>query len=560
MKIAIYQINPTIGYINKNAKKILYFSKYASKKNIDLILTSELAICGYPPQDLLFSKYFIKEIIHYLYYIAKYIDIPIILGAPIKTNTQHDNKLWNAAVYCFKNQVRILAYKKLLPNYNVFDENRYFQNNINQIINIITIKNIKFGITICEDAWNENNHINKLKYYEQPIKELTKYNIKTILHLSASPFCNNKITLRQQIFKNIAKLYNISIIIAGQTGANDYLTFDGSSMAINKYGNIIKKSTIFNETIITININTTKQYKNIKYKTFIYINKNIFYIIKKAIICGISNYFIKCKLQGAIIGLSGGLDSSIVASLATQAIGSKNIFGITMPSKFSSYHSLYDANKLAQNLNIKTINIPIETHVNSIRNKIHQIKLYSNNYNKDIYDQNLQARIRANILMSIANLKNYVILNTSNKSELSTGYTTIYGDSCGALSPIGDMYKSDLLNFAKIINYHTNIIPHNILHKKPSAELKLHQTDQSTLPNYNILDKILKQYINHNMSSHTIAKIFNINIKLIENIIKKIIISEHKRKQAPICLMLSENVFEKSRKLPIAKFTKIYKY
>jgi len=518
------------------------------------MLSSELVICGYPPKDLLFQNDLIEQIENSLLIIARKSPIPIILGAPVKTGNDKGNPFWNAAVCCFFSKVDVIARKTLLPNYDVFDEQRYFESSQeNNGSNVIKLGNFVFGITICEDAWNYNkfNPFNR-GYKQEPVAKIMANGAQIMLNLSASPFLSKKPQFRQRIFKYIAKKNKIPVIVAGQTGANDHLLFDGSSMGINTKGKVVEQLKMFSEDLAMVVIDNTGELKSIKKQKSLRFAKE-FETIESALVCGIRDYVSKCGINGVILGLSGGLDSSVVAALAVKAIGAQRVLGVRLPSSFSSTHSLIDAQKLVDNLNIQTLTIPIEAHVNSFREMLNSIDLKVDEKKRDLCDQNLQARVRANILMSISNLNGYILLGTSNKSELSVGYTTIYGDMCGGLSPLGDLYKTDVYSLAKEINKSRKIIPQNVFKKQPSAELKKEQFDQDCLPPYTLLDAILKLYVDLGISVKKISKKLKIDIAYVEKITRMVHLSEHKRRQAPICLMVSKNVFEISRRWPVAK-------
>jgi NAD+ synthase (glutamine-hydrolysing) len=545
MKITLAQLNPTIGDINGNLKKIKDTLKKAKNDSSDLVIFPELFLVGYPPRDLLEKKWFInktKEAINELIKISKkYSNLGIIIGAPIKNNEKNNKRiLYNSALLIKDGKVIGSQSKSLLPTYDVFDEARYF--NVSEKIDVIPFKDEILGISICEDAWNSEKLWPKKYYPIDPIEILVKKGASIIINISASPFNIGKEEIRYNIFQNHAKKHNIPFIFVNQIGGNDELIFDGNSVCIDKKGDPFLVLPSFKEHIQTIDLKS--DLKKILFKP----NK-IVESVFDALILGLRDYVKKCGFSKVVIGLSGGIDSALVTALATDALGKENVYAVTMPGPYSSEGSVNDSIKLAKNLGIKIDEISIssiyDSYIHSIKNKL--------NYGKDIDVslENIQARIRGNILMAISNKFGHLVLSTGNKSELAVGYCTLYGDMSGGLAVISDVPKTLVYRLAKYINQKREIIPTEIINKLPSAELKPDQKDQDTLPPYEILDSILNYYLDEGYSSDEI-----LNLDYDENIVKWIINAinrnEYKRRQAAPGLKVTPKAFGIGRRMPIA--------
>jgi len=545
MKIAIAQMNPIVGDVKYNAQKALQTSSKYASLGAQLIIFPELFLSGYPPKDLILRQDFLELVNAWAQKLAQQSPIPLIIGAPYG---QGDLGLpYNTALWCYQNQVKILARKILLPNYTVFDEKRYFSTPKKQACEAFEFNNKKFLISICEDSWNIKPGLTPINYPCDPVSLgfLENKSVDYFINISASPYTTNKPALREQIFTYIAQKFNITSLIASQVGANDQLLFDGNSMIISPEGEILARAKACEEDILLYDSTNISPIKSPKL--------NSLELTYKALIMGIKDYITKCQSQGLVLGLSGGIDSAVCAVLAVEALGPEKVKVFYLPSQFSSNNSLRDAQEIADNLKLKLEIIPIEKAVHEVRQSLNNILNNASESNRDLCDQNIQARMRGLILMGISNAQDYYLLNTSNKSELAVGYGTLYGDMCGAFSPLGDMYKTDVWRLAREINKKQELIPERVIKKAPTAELRPNQQDSDSLPDYLILDKILYNYINLNLNPQKIQAKTKLNISLINNIIKLVNRSEYKRRQAPLTFMISNRVFGDARRLPIAK-------
>ena len=540
MKIALCQFNPIIGAISLNAERLIDFALLAHEQGADLIVAPELAICGYPPKDLLFHREFWKQSAEALDFIAQKTPIPFILGAPISREDRIGQPFWNTAVLCEKGVWRVVSTKELLPNYDVFDERRYFEPP-NEPNKCIELNGQRIGILICEEVWNDPFFFQHRRYQSDPLQERVDDGATLLLNINASPFSLGKPEIREQLLQHEAKQHQIPVISCCQVGAIDQVIFDGGSLAIDRQGITKGRLAPFKEGLLFATINEAGKLQS---EIFTPLETERLEWMRQALVCGISDYFRKCKATGAIIGLSGGIDSAVMAVLAVQALGADNVLGVRMPSAFSSEHSLEDAEKLAINLGIQLKTIPIEEQVALFRSALGEIS--------DITDQNLQSRVRGLILMGLSNETGKLVLATGNKSELSTGYCTLYGDMCGALAPLGDVYKTDIWPLSRHLNKNGEIIPSRSIEKVPSAELKPDQSDQDSLPPYDQLDAILTAYMEDPISVDKIRKKTGLSTVLINNVIKMVHKAEYKRAQSPQILMLCDRVFGQGRRFPIA--------
>lgn len=552
MKVAIAQLNPTVGNIDGNLNKAFEVIKHSKGKS-DIVVFSELYICGYPPKDLLVKPWFIKKCengINKIIAFSKNNNIPgIIIGAPVKSKNIYGKGLYNSALLIEKGKIIFQYNKVLLPNYDVFDEERYFDEG--KVIEVIKYKGENLGLTICEDVWNNSNvSTGKKNYKQDPLNILSAKGATTIINISASPYSINKETMRRKTINDFILKYNFNFIYVNQVGGNDELIFDGLSRVINLKKNMISIFPSFSEKIEIVDL---KDNKIIKYKSIDKITS-----IYKALIMGVRDYFIKCGFKKAVIGLSGGIDSAVTCVIAKEALGAENIFGISMPSIYSSVGSIKDSEKLAENLNIKFDIIPIN---NIFQEYLRSLKPNFKDLPENTAEENIQARIRGNILMAISNKFGYIVLSTGNKSELAVGYCTLYGDMSGGLSVISDIPKTLVYEIAKYINNKNliipngiipnGIIPNEIIIKPPSAELKPNQFDQDTLPPYEILDKILYYYIEENCSVDEITNL-GYDKEIVKWVVKKVIHNEYKRYQAAPGLKITEKAFGFGRRIPIA--------
>ncbi len=563
MKLLLAQLNPVIGDLDGNAEKIFKVCESTKNKDFDLVITPELSLIGYPPKDLLFNPLLFKEEENILNKLSKRLNnlsqrISVLIGIAEPTPDINIPKLYNSVVLVEQGSWKVVARKQLLPTYDVFDEKRYFRTaDKSSILHLKFQKKVwKVGITICEDIWVEESIQNEKISGKDPIKSLEKENLDLLINLSASPFIQSKSVLRQQIAAKAAIRVSCPVIYVNQIGGNDELIFDGSSFILNKEGKLRHELPAFKESVSIFDITSLSQKQK---QSSTYPTQEVLF---RALVLGVKDYAKKCKFNSAIIGLSGGIDSALVATIAVAALGISKVHAILMPSPWSSLGSVQDATTLANRLGIAHQKIPISDIMNSfndvLSNSIWGIPT-------GITAENLQSRIRGTILMALANQKKHLLLSTGNKSELAVGYCTLYGDMNGGLSVIGDLYKTSVFELCDWIDSESSlncrndfflpqkgeIISSEIRNKPPSAELRPEQLDSDSLPDYSILDPILKGLIEHHLPNEVlIEKGFDREIvNKVANLLKN---SEFKRYQAPPLLKISNQAFGSGWKKPIA--------
>ena len=538
MKIGIAQINFTIGDIEENTQKIISNIHRAKEIGLDLVCFSELSVCGYIPHDLLEFESFIDKCEDALDNIRKASeDIGVLVGGPQRSFLPKGKKLYNAA-FLFENQKLIdRVDKTLLPTYDIFDEYRYFEPNTT--FKVLDFKGERLAITICEDLWNLGDE--KL-YPITPMDKLMKQNPTLMINLSASPYNYTKSEIRRERMMHNAQHYNLPLVYANQVGANTEVIFDGKSLVINEKGDIIYQLPPFEEGFQVFDSSIKKPMNAVP-------ACDTLPDIYDALVMGVKDYFQKSKLTKATIGVSGGIDSALVLAIAAAAIGSENVTGILMPSPYSSEGSVSDSIQLANNLGTPYHIVPISDIYHQFKNTLAPV---FEGKNEDVTEENIQARTRGVILMAYSNKFGGIVLNTSNKSESAVGYTTLYGDMCGGLSVIGDLYKEQVYALSRYINtkFGREIIPESIITKAPSAELRPDQKDSDSLPPYPMLDQILYHYIEEQKSAQQIiAAGFDESVVL--RIIKLVNQNEHKRFQAAPVLRISHKAFGFGRRIPI---------
>jgi NAD+ synthase (glutamine-hydrolysing) len=546
MKITLAQLNYHIGNFARNKELICNAILKAKQEKSDLIIFSELSVPGYPPLDLLDRFDFIEKCNETVKEIAgKCTGIAAIVGSPVINNNKEGKKLFNSALLLSEGQIVFSAQKSLLPTYDIFDEYRYFEPG--KKFSVFTFKGLKLAITICEDLWDEqpfdNEFEKKSLYTISPMEELAKQKPDLVINISASPFSYSRTGIKADIFRNKARKYHLPVISVNQTGANTELIFDGASRIVNNKGDIWRQLPYFEEAVETFDfadiISGVKPSGDI--------DADPIELIHKALVTGIHDYFAKKKFSTCIVGLSGGIDSALCLCLAVEALGHENARALLMPSRYSSEHSVKDAIALAKNLNVKYDIINIEKPFRAFEEDL--APLFSGK-EKDITEENIQARIRAVLLMALSNKFGCILLNTSNKSEAAVGYGTLYGDMAGGLSVIGDLYKTDIYRLADYINRNAEIIPQNTIIKKPSAELRPGQFDTDSLPDYKVLDSILFQYIELQKPADHISG-EGIDSAIVQKVISLINYNEYKRFQAPPVLRVSSKSFGDGRKMPL---------
>lgn len=546
MKFTVAQLNYHIGNFAGNKDLICKAVRKAKAAGSDLIIFSELCIPGYPPLDLLDRFDFIEKCDQTVQEIAKECTgIAAIVGSPTLNRKPEGKKLFNSALVLSEGKVIFSANKALLPTYDIFDEYRYFEPE--KQFSVFSFRGLRLAITICEDLWDEqpfDNEFEKTRLYTvSPMEELAKQNPDIIINIAASPFSYTKIEAKENIFLSKAAKYRIPVISVNQTGANTELIFDGASILVNEKGEKYNQLPFFEEAV------ETYSFENIKLNSIAYKDPapDSVSLIHKALVTGLRDYFAKSGLTKSIIGLSGGIDSALCLCLAVNALGNQNVRALLMPSRYSSNHSVVDAEVLANTLKVRYDIVNIEKPFNAFEE---DLKPVFKGMNTDVTEENIQARIRAILLMAVSNKYGCIVLNTSNKSEAAVGYGTLYGDMAGGLSVIGDVYKTDVYRLARFINMEKEIIPENIITKLPSAELRPDQFDTDSLPDYNILDSILYQYIELQKPASRIIK-EGADKDTVLNVIRMIDFNEYKRYQAPPVLRISSKAFGAGRRMPL---------
>jgi NAD+ synthase (glutamine-hydrolysing) len=546
MKIALAQLNYHIANFAENTSKIIEHIEKAKAGGADLIVFSELSVTGYYPHDLLERKEFIGQVYQAIDQIAEHCTgIGAIVGGPSINPEPKGKKLFNSAFFLYDGKVQHVVNKSLLPTYDVFDEYRHFEPN--REFSVFDFAGKKLAITICEDLWDEQetqNEFGREKLYQlSPLSELSALNPDLVINISASPFSYNQENWRKNILIKNATKYKLPIVYVNQVGAQTELVFDGGSSYLDEKGQILEELNYFSEDFRIIDTDDPQPNHQ---PPADYIQK-----IYQALILGIRDYFRKMGFKKATLGLSGGIDSALVAVLAVEALGNENVRVLLMPSRYSSDHSVSDALQLAKNLGIQHDIIPIQPMVDSFGESLSGVFA---NLKNDITEENIQARTRGILLMAISNKFGNILLNTTNKSECAVGYGTLYGDMNGGLSVLGDVYKTDIFNMARRINREQEIIPWNTILKPPSAELRPDQKDTDSLPEYDILDQILFDYIERNLSpEEIIAKGFERETVL--RTVRMVNTNEYKRFQAPPILRISSKAFGFGRRMPlVAKY------
>jgi NAD+ synthase (glutamine-hydrolysing) len=541
MKIALAQLNYHIGNFEGNLLKIKQALQQGIEQGVDLVVFSELAVCGYSPKDLLESDLFIKKCLNSVHELASACtQIAAIIGAPAVNENPKGKKLFNAAYFLAEGKIKQVVHKSLLPNYDVFDEYRYFEPD--HVYNAIEYKNCRIALTICEDIWTMED---RPLYKSCPMDTLIKSKPDVMINIAASPFAYNHAEERREMLCRNAKYYGIPLFYINHVGAQTDIIFDGGSLALKADGSIFDECKFFEEDFKIFDLKSVKNtipVEHVNYPLGTKIER-----IHDAIILGIRDYFRKSGLKKAVLGLSGGIDSAVVLVLAAKALGKDNVKAVLMPSRFSSQHSVEDAKKISENLGVSYDLISIEEIFNAFENSLNPL---FKGLVPDITEENIQARSRGALLMALSNKFGYILLNTSNKSELAVGYGTLYGDMCGGLSILGDVYKTEVYELAQYLNKDKEIVPACTILKPPSAELRTDQRDSDSLPDYGVLDKILFQYIELKKDEKEIV-VPGADEKLVKKILKLVNSNEYKRHQAPPVLRVSQKAFGAGRRIPV---------
>lgn len=541
MKIALAQINQTIGDFQKNTEKICASIERARRQDADLVIFPELAVTGYPPKDFLDIPAFIEANLMALTEIASRVaGISAIVGFVDRNKRRHGKLVHNAAAFIQDQKIVSVHHKSLLPTYDVFDECRHFEPA--HQISPVKFMGCTLGISICEDIWNDEEFWMRPLYEIDPIENLISQGADVMINISSSPFAvgkQDKIRLRMLVHD--AMKYKVPFVYVNQVGGNDDLVFDGNSVVIDAQGRLIAQAASFQEDLVVVDIkNPSVQIQPHAYSDI--------ETVHMALTAGLQDYVIKCGFKKIIIGLSGGIDSAVTAALAAESLGRGSVIGVLMPSRFSSQGSIDDAVKLSQNLGITHKVIPIQ-EVFGIYQKTLEAEFKGSPF--DIAEENLQARIRGNILMALSNKYGHLVLTTGNKSELAVGYCTLYGDMSGGLALISDVPKTMVYELARYINRDKEIIPQNSIMKPPSAELRPNQLDQDSLPPYDVLDGILKAYVEEARGIEEIVRM-GFDERVVRDIIRKVSRNEYKRRQAAPGIKVTSKAFGSGRRMPIA--------
>jgi NAD+ synthase (glutamine-hydrolysing) len=548
MKIALAQTNPTVGDFAGNSAKIIEVARKAKQRGADLVVFSELCLCGYLPLDLLERPAFLERNRTELARLAKELSIPAIVGYAGRAHEKTGKLVANSAALIVGGQIVFEQQKMLLPTYDVFDETRYFHPAKEEFI--FPLSGRQLGISICEDIWNDKNFWAKPLYERDPVSELVNKGAEIIINISASPYTIDKRNLRMDMLRSLARSHKKPVVYVNQVGGNDTLVFDGSSLAVMPDGRVAAQAKSFEEDLVLFDTETGAG--DLRQQPAEEIEAAYM-----ALVCGTRDYVHKCGFKTVAIGLSGGIDSAVVAAIATDALGPQNVLGVAMPGPYSSPGSVIDAKQLAQNLGINYEEIPItqlfETYLRALKPAF-------GGGPAGVAEENIQARIRGNYLMALSNKFGSMVLSTGNKSEMAVGYCTLYGDMAGGLAVISDVPKTMVYELGYLINRDAQkgkpgreLIPASTMTKPPSAELRPNQTDQDSLPPYDILDPILKAYVEDVRSPQEIADKYDLSLEMVRDVTQRVDRAEYKRKQAPPGLKITYRAFGFGRPFPIAQ-------
>jgi NAD+ synthase/NAD+ synthase (glutamine-hydrolysing) len=541
MKIALAQFNPTVGDFSGNSARILSLAEKARQRGADLAVFSELCLCGYLPQDLLERPSFIDRNHKEMKALAAKLPLPAVVGYAGRVKNGTGRSIANKAALVCSGRVVFEQSKMLLPTYDVFDESRYFQPATKQFA--YGFGKEQLGITICEDVWNDKTFWAECRYDRDPVTELIGQGITVLLNISASPYTIDKRALRLEMLQSIARNQHRPVVYVNQVGGDDSLIFDGASMALTAEGNVAAQAMAFEEDVVLFDTVTgegeihTQPQEEIAYAY-------------RAIVTGTQDYVRKCGFKKVLVGLSGGIDSAVVAAIAVEALGSANVLGVSMPGPYSSEGSKSDAMALARNLDIEFKTLPIGDVFDAYQKALAPA---FDARPMDVAEENIQARIRGNYLMALSNKFGSMVLSTGNKSEMAVGYCTLYGDMAGGLAVISDVPKLMVYELARWINRERELIPVSTIDKVPSAELRPNQKDEDSLPPYDVLDRILKAYIEDLHSPQEIADHYGFDLQLVRDIALLVDRNEYKRKQAPPGLKITSRAFGFGRPFPIAQ-------
>ena len=544
MRVALLQIDTTPGDLPGNAERIVEGATRARKLGAELVVSTELALMGYLPRDLLLSAGFVRHGREMLAQIACAMagGPALLVGVATPNDADSGRPLFNSAVLLEDSRIGPAFHKTLLPTYDVFDEDRYFEPATDA--QILDWHGRRLGISICEDVWNDRNFWQRRRYQQDPIETLVAAGAQAILNLSASPFWVGKQLLRERMLSHMARRHGLPLVAVNQVGGNDDLLFDGRSCAFDSAGSMFARARGFEEDLVVVDLDAGAG--SIAEDDFTAEAE-----IWNALVMGVRDYARKTRFERALVGLSGGIDSALTAAIASQALGPDNVLGVLMPSLYSSRGSVDDSLELARNLGIRTMTLPISgimrTYDAALAGPFRDLP-------RDVTEENIQSRIRGNLLMALSNKFGSLLLSTGNKSELAVGYCTLYGDMAGGLAVIADVPKTTVYSLARYINHTKERIPQACLEKAPSAELRPNQTDQDSLPPYEMLDAILKAYIEENRGADEIAATLQqLDPSLVRRTVRMVNAAEYKRQQAPPTLKVTAKAFGMGRRYPIAQ-------
>ncbi len=540
MRVALVQLDPTVGDLEGNVRKVVEAIGRERARGTDIAVFPELTLSGYPPRDLLLKPAFVEANLKGLQEVAAASQgIAAIVGF-VEPNPLEGRPLWNAASFLLAGRVLQTFRKSLLPTYDVFDEDRYFEPS--HETRIVQAFGTKIGVTICEDIWNDKTFWRRRRYAFDPVQAQVDLGAEVLVNLSASPYHVGKERLREEMLANVAKRHHRPVLYVNQVGGNDELVFDGRSLAFGADGATIARAAAFEEDAVQVDLATGRGEMRAEVSGE---TESVY----RALVLGTRDYLRKCGFSGAVIGLSGGIDSALTACIAVEALGKANVLGVAMPSRFSSGHSRGDATALAEGLGIRCMTVPIEeVHAAYLATLAEPFRGLA----PDVTEENLQARIRGALLMAISNKLGLLVLSTGNKSELAVGYCTLYGDMCGGLDVLADVPKTMVYAISRWVNRDREVIPSGTLTKPPSAELRPDQTDQDTLPPYEVLDGILKLYVEEEVApSDIVARGFD--AETVKRVVRMVDGSEFKRRQAAPGLRITTRAFGVGRRLPIAQ-------
>jgi NAD+ synthase (glutamine-hydrolysing) len=541
VKIALGQINPIVGDFAGNSAKIIDYAQRARSQGAVLVIFPELSVCGYPPRDLVERASFVDHNREAAEHVAREtLGIAVICGLVTPAHSESGKSVMNSAALLMDGHIKFIQSKMLLPTYDVFDEMRNFAPARTQVLFPFCGK--QMALTICEDAWNDKHFWNRPLYSVDPVEALVRAGGNFVLNISASPFWSHKRELRSDMLATIAKNDHVPVVFVNQVGGNDSLVFDGSSLVFDREGNVIAQAKSFEEDLIVFDSDTLtgEIHEQIEGEEA---------SIYAALVLGTRDYIRKCGFNKVIVGLSGGIDSALTAVIAVDAVGAGNVIAAGMPGPYSSQGSISDARDLAKNLGIRFEILKITDIFENYKSALHDV---FRGFKEDVTEENIQSRIRGSLLMALSNKFGALVLSTGNKSELGVGYCTLYGDMAGGLAVIGDVPKTMVYRLSRYVNSRKRVIPQDTLEKPPSAELKPGQKDSDSLPDYEVLDAILEDYIEQSRSAEEIAESHGFEVALVRDVIRMVERNEYKRQQAAPVIKISPKAFGYGRRFPIA--------